>query len=140
MSMHIAADHIEHVADIVEQPHHTVVDRNFGLPGGLYAVSAGGYLAFIAMMASIFGNSELAIPMVIFVMFIACAFGIPAVWTRLGADRHPDALGWYDFRRRGIQTLSGKLDAGSAMAQVLILPVLIAVWGLAIAIIVATVR
>ena len=32
------------------------------------------------------------------------------------------------------------LGAGSAMAQVLILPVLIAVWGLAIAVIVATVR
>ena len=77
MSMHIAADHIEQVADIVEQPHHTVVDRNFGLPGGLYAVSAGGYLAFIAMMASIFGNGQLAIPMTIFVLFIACAFGIP---------------------------------------------------------------
>ena len=32
------------------------------------------------------------------------------------------------------------LLAGSAMAQVLILPVLIAVWGIAIAVIVATVR
>lgn len=140
MSKHIAAEHVSRVADVVAQPHHTTVDRNFGLPGGLYAVSAGGYLAFIAMMASIFGNGELAIPMVIFVLFIACAFGIPAVWTRIGADRHPDAPGWYDFRRKGIQTLSGKLDAGSAMAQVLILPILIAVWGLAIAVIVATVR
>jgi len=140
MSMHIASDKIDAVADIVTQPVHTVVDRNFGMPGGVYAVSAGGYLAFIAMMATLFANGELAIPLTIFVLFIACAFGIPAVWTRLGSDQHPDAPGWYDFRRKGIQTLSGVLDANSAMVQVLILPVLISVWGLAIAVIVATVR
>ena len=139
MSMYIASDKIDAVADIVNNPAHTVVDRNFGLPGGLYVVSAGGYLAFIAMMASLFANGELAIPLTIFVLFIACAFGIPAMWTRLGSDNHPDAPCWYEFRRKGISTLSGKLDADAAMVQVLLLPVLIAFWGLAIAVIVSTV-
>ncbi|MND00096.1 hypothetical protein D3C83_185940 [compost metagenome] len=40
-------------------------------------------------------------------------------------------LSWGQFRNRGIQTLSGHLTASEATVQVLILPVLIFLWGIA---------
>jgi hypothetical protein len=81
----------------------------------------------------------LAIPMAIFVVFIIAGFGVPALWTRLaGNTSAPQTMG--EFEARGIQTNTGRLAARDATIQVLILPVLLVVWGLAIAVIAALVR
>ncbi len=66
-------------------------------------------------------------------------FGVPALWTRLaGNTSAPQTMG--EFEARGIQTNTGRLAARDATIQVLILPVLLVVWGLAIAVIAALVR
>lgn len=115
----------------------TRVDRNFGLPTGLYVATVGLYLAFIAVMAVTFMNPELAIPVVIFAGFVLMAFGLAACWTKMQPDNDTAPLSWGQFASRGIDTLSGRLTANEAAVQVLTLPVLILGWGLAVAVIVA---
>ena len=131
-------------ARIVEVPeaaprHQVEADRNFGLPTALYGATVAGYLGFLLVVGSAFANPVLAIPMAIFVVFIVAGFGVPALWTRLaGNASHPQTLG--EFEAKGIQTTTGRLAARDATIQVLILPVLLVVWGLAVAVIAAVVR
>lgn len=139
MSKHIAAPDIVTIAAVVENPNATVVDRTFELPTGLYAATGGAYLVFMGLMAVMFHNGELLLPMAVIVFFIAVAGVVLSKWATMKPDTRSHALGWYDWKRKGIQTLSGPLDAGAAAVQVLILPVLIVLWGVVIAVIAATV-
>ena len=142
---HIVNDHLARGdARIVAQPQAAAavsgyeVDRNFGLPTALYGATVAGYLGFLLVVGSAFANPVLAIPMAIFVLFIVAGFGVPALWTRLaGNTTEPQTLG--EFRQRGIMTLTGRLTAGEATVQMLILPVLLVGWGLAVAVIAAVV-
>ncbi|MBU7581020.1 MAG: hypothetical protein KAF27_11230 [Porphyrobacter sp.] len=129
-------------ARVVDHPaqapvrHQVEADRNFGLPTALYAGTVAGYLGFLLVVGSAFANPVLAIPMAIFVVFIIAGFGIPAIWTRLaGNTSSPQTMG--EFEQRGIMTNTGRLAARDATIQVLILPVLLVIWGLAIAAIAA---
>lgn len=129
-------------ARVVELPaaapvrHQVEVDRNFGLPSALYAATVACYLGFLLIVGSAFANPVLAIPMAIFVLFIVAGFGIPTLWTRLaGNASQPQTLG--EFEARGVMTQTGRLAPRDAAIQVLILPVLLVCWGLAIAVIAA---
>lgn len=131
-------------ARIVELPeaatvrHQVEADRNFGLPTALYGATIACYLGFLLTVGSAFANPVLAIPMAIIVLLIAAFFGVPAIWTRLrGNPSEPATLG--EFERSGIMTNTGRLSAGEASAQVLVLPVLLVCWGLAVAVIAAIV-
>lgn len=130
-------------ARIVEQPtrvrHQVDVDRNFGLPTAYYGATVACYLGFLAITGMAFANPELGIPMGIFAVFIVAGFGVPMLWTRLtGNTTQPQTLG--EFETRGIMTHTGPLAARDATIQMLILPVLLVVWGLAMALIAAVVR
>jgi hypothetical protein len=120
-----------------EQPPVRAMDRSFGLPTGLYAATVALYLAFIGVMAGLFLNPELAIPMVIFASFVIFAFGLAGWWTRMKPANDSAPPSWARFRAEGIETPSGWLTAGEATVQVLLLPVLILGWGLGVALIVA---
>ncbi len=126
-------------APATSAPRHQVdVDRNFELPTGLYIATVGCYLAFLATTWMAFASPMLAIPMVIFAVFIAGFFGVPAIWSLL-KDNVSRPLDPGSFARRGIMTYTGPLAARDATIQMLILPVLIVGWGGAIAVIVAIV-
>lgn len=134
----VAGKAIIHEAPALRVP--TTVDRSFELPAALYVGTAAGYLGFLALMAAAFGNPGLILPMAIFVVFIAMAFGVSAMWMRMKPD-HPQRLtSWSRFRRHGIMTAFGHASAGAATVQVLILPGLVFAWGLAIMTIAAVVR
>ena len=114
------------------------VDRSFGLPSALYGATVACYLGFLLIVGSAFANPVLAIPMAIFTLFIVAGFGVPALWTRLaGNTSEPQTLG--EFKTRGIMTNTGRLAPRDATIQVLILPVLLVFWGLAVAVIAAIV-
>lgn len=118
--------------------HQVEADRNFGLPTVLYGATVGCYLGFLAVVGSAFANPVLAIPMAIIVLLIVAFFAVPAMWTRLKDNRsEPQTLG--EFEARGILTNTGRLAPRDATIQVLILPVLLVVWGLAVAVIAAIV-
>jgi len=137
MSQRLTRQELQAVAIVAATPARTKVDRNFGLPTALYVTTVALYLAFIGLMASVFMNPELAIPMVIFAGFVLMAFGLAGYWTRMKPDNDTGPLSWGQFAAHGIDTLSGRLTANQAAVQVLTLPVLILGWGLAIAVIVA---
>lgn len=142
---HIAHDIIARgEARIVDHPaaapvrHQVEADRNFGLPAAFYGATIACYLGFLVIAGTAFANPVLAIPIAIMVLLIAAAFGVPTVWTRLkGNVSQPQTLG--EFETRGIMTHTGRLAPRDATIQVLILPVLLVVWGLAVAVIAAVV-
>jgi hypothetical protein len=118
----------------------TAVDRSFELPPALFVGTAGCYLAFLATMVVGFGNPHLVIPMAICVIFVGMAFAVPAMWMRMKPDHAQNLTSWSRFSRHGIMTAFGRSTAGAATVQVLILPVLILAWGLAVVTIAALVR
>lgn len=135
------------VADVVAEPRiaaeitqpiaRIAIDRGFELPTGLYVATVAAYLGFLGVMASAFMNPGLVLPMVIFTLFVLAAFGTPMLWVRMNPGNAQKAMSFAMFRNRGIETATGHLDSGAAAAQVLILPVLIFCWAVAIAVIAA---
>lgn len=108
----------------------TTVDRTFEIPAALYGATVACYLGFIGVMALGFGAPALAIPMVIFTISIVAGFAVPLIWTRMSPESRSRPLDWGRFSARGIQTFTGRVTAGQAAAQVLVLPVLILLWGI----------
>jgi hypothetical protein len=137
MAEHISQQDLARIATITDAPARTKVDRSFGLPTGLYVATVASYLGFIAVMAMTLMNPGLVIPMVVFAFFVVAGFGVPTVWARMKPDTDSRALTFDQFRRRGIDTLTGRLTASEASVQVLMLPVLILAWGIACAVIIA---
>ncbi|MEM7702083.1 MAG: hypothetical protein AAF251_09135 [Pseudomonadota bacterium] len=123
----------------VQGPRHQVeVDQNFELPTSLFGATVACYLGFLAIMLAAFTGPELAIPMVIFAGFIVAGFGVPMIWTRLAGNKtKPMSMG--QFRNSGVMTNTGRCAPQDAAIQMLILPVLIVFWGLAVSLIVAIV-
>lgn len=118
--------------------HQVEVDQNFEMPKALFGATVAGYLGFLAIMLATFAAPALAIPMVIFALAIVAGFGVPTIWTRLaGNTTTPLSMG--QFRNDGVMTHTGRCTPRDAATQMLILPVLIVAWGLAVSIIVAVV-
>ncbi|WP_260581406.1 hypothetical protein [Sphingopyxis sp. PET50] len=117
--------------------HQVRVVRSFDLPTGLFAATVALYFAFLGVMAATFADQGLAIPMAIFSIYIAMAFGTPAMWVRMKPRHAAKPPTWSRFMSDGVDTLTGRLDGRGAAAQVLMLPVLILGWGLIVAAIVA---
>jgi hypothetical protein len=118
----------------------TSVDRTFELPAGLYLATAGSYFGFLGVMALGFGNPGLIIPMAIFIVFVAMFFAVPAMWMKMEPLNPQQLTSWSRFQQRGVMTPYGRSTASAATVQVLILPGLILLWGLAAVIIAAVVR
>ena len=116
------------------------VDRTFELPARLHVMTVAAYLAFIGVMGVGLSSPGLVIPMAIFAIFIVAMFGVPALWVRMQPHDDSRGLRWSAFRSDGISTWTGRIAARDAMVQVLILPVLILAWGIAVVTIAALVR
>lgn len=121
-------------------PFQVNVVRSFDIPPVLHGLTVGLYLAFLAVMAFAFQDRNLIIPMVIFVGYIVMAFGVPAMWVRMAPGHGNKTISWADYKHLGINTYTGNMSATDAAGQILILPVLIFVWAVAIALIAAVVR
>lgn len=132
MSRHLTRELIAEAADVrTELLHPVTVDRTFELPRELYAATVALYLGFLGVMAMGMASPGLVIPMVIFAFFIVAGFALPAIWTRMQPGNPVSQMPWEKFRRHGIATLTGRLSAGEAATQMLILPVLIFLWAIA---------
>jgi hypothetical protein len=118
---------------LAAHPRHQIdVDRNFGLPIELYAMTALGYLGFLGLMAMMFGNPGLILPMAVFVVFLAMFFGVPAMWARMKPDHTDRPKSWSRFMAEGIQTYTGHCKGRDAAVQVVIMPALIFCWGIGV--------
>ncbi len=105
-----------------------VFDLHPALHIGVFA----GFFAYLGIMWAAFGEKGLAIPFVIFAVFLAAAFAVPAWWARI-APGEGSAPSFNDFVAKGLPTGSGHLGAGGATVQVMIMPVMLMVWGLIVA-------
>lgn len=114
------------------------VERVFDLHPALHVALFGGFFAYLGIMWAAFGNPELAIPFTIFVVFLAAAFIVPACWARVAEGQGPKQS-FAAFLEEGFACQTGRIGAGAAMVQVLIMPAMLVIWGLAVAIIAATV-
>ncbi|MBX3594639.1 hypothetical protein [Sphingomonas sp.] len=107
-------------------------DHVFDLHPALHIGMFGGFFAYLGIMWAAFGEKGLAIPFVIFAVFLAAAFVVPGWWARVapGEGRKPS---WSEFMAEGIQSGSGHLKAGGAIVQVMIMPAMLVLWGLIVA-------
>ena len=115
-------------------------NRSFELPTRMFALFATACFAFLAITWMAFGNAELAIPMVIFAVFIAMFFAVPAAMLRIRREETGRNIRWPDFAAKGIVTHTGMLTAREAAAQMFVLPAVLVGWGVAVAVIAASVR
>lgn len=133
MSIHIPADQFQIVATKVATPNiRPEIDRSFGLPPVLHIATFGLYFGFLVVMSVGLGTRELAIPLAICFVFLGMAAAVPAKWVTMKPANKTPKTSWIDFTQDGIETYTGRMRANDAMAQVLILPVLIFLWGIAI--------
>lgn len=138
MSKHLTREVIAGQANVVAVPAlveaflPAQVDRSFELPTGLYVATAVCYLAFLAILATSFSSPGLIMPMAIIATLVAGFFAVPAAWTRMTPASAKRAMTSRQFSSGGIATLTGRLTAGEATVQMLILPVLIVLWALAV--------
>lgn len=80
-----------------------------------------------------FGNPALIIPMVIIALIVTAGFVVPGIWTQLKPEtKKVRSMGLDHFAGKGIMTNTGPLKARDAATQVLILPVLVLLWGVAV--------
>lgn len=133
----IAERAIIHEATALRAPH--AVDRNFELPAGMLVAMVALFFGAVGVLALGFTSPMLILPMAIIMIFMAMAFAVPALWMRMTPENPQRLTPWSRFRQQGIMTGSGHSTAGAATVQVLILPVLILVWGLAVVTIAAVV-
>lgn len=106
----------------------------FDLHPSLHLAVFGGFFVYLGIMWTAFADPGLAIPFVIFVIFLAASVIVPGMWARIAPDAGPRET-WADFRREGIDTASGRLTADAATAQVLIMPAMLVLWGIAVAVV-----
>jgi hypothetical protein len=141
MSKHLSRTELVQAGMIVELPElrRNLAERSFDLHPALFAATIGAYLAFLAIMATVFVSPELVIPFGICFVYVAMAFGTPAMWARISPRPEGRYQTWAEFREEGVETATGKISSGGAIAQVLVLPMLIVGWAVAIGLIKALV-
>ncbi len=112
-------------------------DHNFELPAALYATIVALLVGFLVILAAGFANPGLVVPMAINAIFLTAFFGIPILFVRAAHDEER-SLGWSEFMERGIETATGHCSGRDATMLVLMLPLFIFCWAIAIIVIVAT--
>ena len=127
-------------AGMVVQPpalRRNLAERSFGLHPALFVATIGAYVAFLGIMTTVFVSPELVVPFAICFVYVAMAFGTPAMWARISPRPEGRYQSWAESREEGLKIATGRISSGGAIAQVLVLPVLIVGWALAMGIILA---
>ncbi|MET0372432.1 MAG: hypothetical protein ABW039_13780 [Sphingobium sp.] len=113
--------------------------RSFDLPPALHQLTAGLYLAYLGVMSVAFMAPDLVLPMVICLLSVIAGFGTPALFAMIAPPPPGRRQSLNLFMHEGFDCMTGHLSGRGAAIQVLIMPVLILLWGIAIAIIAASV-
>ena len=100
-------------------------DRTFGL-----------FLAYLGIMGLGFmglgfPHPQMILPMAIFAFFTAAFYVVPMLWATMQPAHQSKAMTFGELMSRGIDVETGHSSGGAVVAQVLVLPVLILLWGVA---------
>lgn len=116
------------------RPLHRPGPRNFQLPRAVFAAMALMIAGYVGVMAGVFSpGAGMGLVMAICFVCVAGCFGVPAIMARVRTDDRRGAMSGADFATQGLETATGRLGMGAALAQVLIMPVLLLIWALVIA-------
>ena len=110
----------------------------FGLHPALHVAMFAGFFAYLGLMWAAFADAELALPFVIFALFLGASFAVPALWARVAPNDGPKAR-FRDFLAERVDTGSWPLTGKAAAVQVMIMPAMLVGWGMFIATLSATV-
>ena len=113
-------------------------DQTFELPVGIYIAMAVMFTGFVVVLSVAF-RGGMAVSYGVIFAFLAAFFGIPPLFPRLARANGAKALQWHDFASKGIDTATGRASAVSATALILVLPVLMLCFAIAVATIAALV-
>ncbi len=113
--------------------------RHFDLPPVLHGVTLALFLVYLGVMGTAFAGSKMPIVLAICAISVIGMFAVPAKFAMMKPHHSDGPLSMADFARDGIDCHTGRVTAAQASVQVLILPVLILLWGVAVAIIAASV-
>jgi hypothetical protein len=125
--------------EVVPAPAAAWQDYTFELPPVLHFATAALFLGFVGVLSLAFASPGLAVPFGIFVAFIAAFFAVPAIFVRSAPEGSAKARQWADFMERGIAVEHGRCSGREAAVLVLMLPVFILGWAIAVATIAALV-
>jgi len=115
-------------------------DHSFQLPTGIYVAMTLCFFGAIAILALAF-RQGMGVSYAIIFAFLIAFFGIPAIFVHTSpASEKWHAIRWYDFLDKGMKTHTGRIGGFSAAILVLLLPLLILSWAIAIAVIATVVR
>jgi len=140
MSIHIPAEQIEARARIVTPPlRRNRGERAFDLHPAVHGLTIAAYLAFVGILCAAFMGPALVVPAAIIAVSVVALFVTPGLWARVVPDDEAPKQSWAEFMTEGVETITGRLTAGQALAQILTLPALIVMLAFVMAIIKATV-
>ncbi len=109
-----------------------VETRHFDLPVALHAGYFGLILAYLAVMFAGFRAPGMILPIAICVIFTAAFYVVPALWSGMKPGHDDRPLPLQALLAKGIRTHTGWCRGRDAVAQVLLLPILILAWGLVV--------
>lgn len=112
--------------------------RPFDLHPAVHFMLIGAWLGFVGILCATFMGPNLILPAAIFLVGIAALFVTPGLWARVADDGNGRRQSWAEFREEGIDTHTGRLTSGQALAQIMTLPVLVIVIAFFFAVLKAT--
>jgi len=139
MSIHIHAAEIAPRARVVAAPARRRGQRVFDIHPAVHGLTIAAYALFATILCATFMAPGMIVPAAIVAVSVAALFLTPGLWARVVPDDGKPKQGWAEFMDEGVNTITGRLTAGAAMAQILTLPALVVVLALAIAAIRASV-
>jgi hypothetical protein len=123
--------------EVVAAPAAPWQDYNFELPPALHFAMGVFFLGFVGVLSLAFANPGMAVPFGVCVAFIAAFFTVPTIIVRSAPHGSARARQWSAFLEHGIAIEHGRCSGREAAVLVLMLPVLIFCFALAVAAIAA---
>ena len=127
----------DELATLIDAPAPALPEHaDFEFPGWIWGVMLGGYGTFVAgLLGATAGEGRAEFAIAISAIYIAMFFGTARVLANVDRRR----VGAFNRTGGALRTWTGPMDIGSVAGQVLVLPVLLGFFGVAIAVISAIV-
>ncbi|HEX8534358.1 MAG TPA: hypothetical protein VF662_09330 [Allosphingosinicella sp.] len=113
-------------------------ERVFDIHPAVHLMLVGTYFSFAGILCTAFMGRDLIVPAAIVAIGIASLFLTPGLWARVAPDDGLRKQSWSEFLHEGVECITGRLTAGQALAQIMVLPGLMVCLAMVFAIVKAT--
>ena len=110
--------------------------RDFEFHPRVFALMGGGFAAFVGLMAANFrGGHGMPLVLAICAVCLIGYFAVPYAFSKVETGDPARRDSWVAFMRKGVMTGSGHASGGAVLAQALIMPAMLVLWGMAVLVI-----